>query len=151
MSAAAAAPAEVVRHPGEILRTDYLAQVSDMNQGELSFRLGVPRTKLNTLINNPSRRITPEMALRLSRFLGTRAEFWMYAQADFDLAQVRADERTMRSINQVRSLVRNLDLFRGQRVARGAAEAGDAPETTGTPRRLGEHVRTRVKPARRTA
>ena len=52
--------------------------------------LGVTRTTLSELVNE-RRGISPEMAVRLSKVFGGGAESWLVQQAQYDLAQVRAD------------------------------------------------------------
>ena len=52
--------------------------------------LGVTRTTLSELVNE-KRGISPEMAVRLSKVFGGGAESWLVQQAQYDLAQVRAD------------------------------------------------------------
>jgi addiction module HigA family antidote len=52
--------------------------------------LGVTRTTLSELVNE-KRGISPEMAVRLSRVFGGSAQSWLVQQAQYDLAQVRAD------------------------------------------------------------
>jgi len=52
--------------------------------------LGVTRTTLSELVNG-KRGISPEMAVRLSKVFGGSAESWLVQQAQYDLAQVRAD------------------------------------------------------------
>ncbi len=52
--------------------------------------LGVTRTTLSELVNG-RRGISPEMAVRLSKVFGGNAETWLIQQAQYDLANVRAD------------------------------------------------------------
>jgi len=52
--------------------------------------LGVTRTTLSELVNG-KRGISPEMAVRLCKVFGGSAESWLVQQAQYDLAQVRAD------------------------------------------------------------
>lgn len=52
--------------------------------------LGVTRTTLSELVN-AKRGISPEMAVRLSKVFGGSAQSWLVQQAQYDLAQVRAD------------------------------------------------------------
>ena len=52
--------------------------------------LGVTRSTLSELVNG-KRGISPEMAVRLSKVFGGSAETWLLQQAQYDLAQVRAD------------------------------------------------------------
>jgi antitoxin HigA-1 len=57
--------------------------------------LGVMRTTLSELVNE-KRGISPEMAVRLSQVFGGSAESWLTQQAQYDLAQVRADRIKLR-------------------------------------------------------
>jgi addiction module HigA family antidote len=52
--------------------------------------LGVTRTTLSELVNG-KRGISPEMAVRLSKVFGGSAESWLIQQAQYELANVRAD------------------------------------------------------------
>jgi antitoxin HigA-1 len=52
--------------------------------------LGVTRTKLSELVNG-KRGISAEMAVRLSKVFGGSAESWLVQQAQYELAQIRAD------------------------------------------------------------
>ena len=52
--------------------------------------LGVTRTTLSELVNG-RRGVSPEMAVRLSKAFGGSAESWLVQQAQYDLAQVRAE------------------------------------------------------------
>jgi len=59
--------------------------------------LGVTRTTLSELVNG-KRGISPEMAVRLSKVFGGSAESWLVQQAQYDLAQVRADRLNLRRL-----------------------------------------------------
>ena len=59
--------------------------------------LGVTRTTLSELVNE-KRGISPEMAVRLSKVFGGSAETWLVQQAQYDLAQVRADRLKLKSL-----------------------------------------------------
>ena len=59
--------------------------------------LGVTRTTLSELVNG-RRGISPEMAVRLSKVFGGSAEGWLTQQAQYDLAQVRADRIKLRRL-----------------------------------------------------
>ena len=72
-------------HPGEVLR-EYLPE--GMTVSDAAHRLGVSRQTLSALLNKRSG-ISAEMALRLSRSLGTSAEMWVSMQATYDLWQAR--------------------------------------------------------------
>ncbi|MBX3302878.1 MAG: HigA family addiction module antidote protein [Nitrospira sp.] len=65
---------------------------------EVAARLGVTRQNLNNLLNGKSG-ISPEMAIRLSKAFGSRAEVWLGLQMDYDLAEA---EKTASKIRVTR-------------------------------------------------
>ncbi len=74
-------------HPGEILREEFLTPLG-MSPHALAVKLHVPAPRINEIVRE-RRGITPDTALRLSRFFGTTPEFWMNLQASFDLKTAR--------------------------------------------------------------
>ena len=70
-------------HPGEILREEFLKPLG-LSQTRLGRDLGVSPRRINEIIHG-KRRVTADTALRLSRYFGTSAEFWLGLQADYDL------------------------------------------------------------------
>jgi addiction module HigA family antidote len=70
-------------HPGEILREEFLVPLH-LSANALAIALGVPAPRINDVARE-RRGITADTALRLSRYFGTSAEFWMGLQADYDL------------------------------------------------------------------
>ena len=70
-------------HPGEILQEEFLAPL-DISQNRLGKELGVSPRRINEIIHG-KRAITADTALRLSRFFGNSASFWLGLQMDFDL------------------------------------------------------------------
>ena len=74
-------------HPGETIREDVLKPL-DMSVNQLAKALKVDTARLNEIIRG-RRGITADTALRLSRYLGTSAEFWIGLQADYDLRVAR--------------------------------------------------------------
>ena len=74
-------------HPGEILREEVLEPLA-MSPYALAARLRVPRTRMERLAREETP-ITPDTALRLARYLGTTAEFWLRVQARYDLESMR--------------------------------------------------------------
>ena len=74
-------------HPGEILRHEFLEPLGVSAIG-LARAIGVPRTRIERLVKEQTG-VTPDTALRLSKALGTSAEFWMNLQANFDMATAR--------------------------------------------------------------
>lgn len=69
-------------HPGKMLRGELEAAAMSPHQASLAMR--IPANRL-TMILNGKRAITAETALRLARFFGTSAQFWMNLQSKYDL------------------------------------------------------------------
>lgn len=74
-------------HPGEILRADYLEPLG-LSVTEAARALGVTRKTLSAILNARAG-ISPAMAHRLSKALGTTPEFWVNLQMQYDLWQAR--------------------------------------------------------------
>lgn len=75
-------------HPGKILKRELLARELSANQ--LALALRVPSGRITSLLNG-KRSITPETALRLARYFGNTAQFWLNLQSRFDLATIEAE------------------------------------------------------------
>ncbi len=75
-------------HPGEILNGEL--EELDLSVSELARKIDVPTNRLSQIIRG-QRRVTADTALRLGRWFGTGAQFWMNLQSNFDLA-CAADE-----------------------------------------------------------
>ncbi len=73
-------------HPGLGLRDDI--EALSLSVAEAADALGVTRQQLYNVINGKSA-ITPEMAIRLEKGIGSSAENWIRLQATYDLAQAR--------------------------------------------------------------
>ena len=76
-------------HPGEILQTEFLEPMG-VSQYRLAVDLKIPHSRVTAIIRG-RRAITPDTALRLSRYFGTSAEFWIGLQQEFDLRKARAE------------------------------------------------------------
>lgn len=70
-------------HPGEVLREEFLNPLN-MSPGKLAKACGVPRTRIERIVAEEIA-ITADTALRLSRVLGTTADFWMNLQVAYDM------------------------------------------------------------------
>jgi antitoxin HigA-1 len=70
-------------HPGDILRHELEAREVSANQVALA--LGVPSGRIVEILNR-KRGISADTALRLARYIGTSAEFWMNLQSQYDLS-----------------------------------------------------------------
>lgn len=78
-------------HPGEILKYEFLEEMH-LTQQKLCEHIGVPIQRINQIING-KRGITPDTAWRLSMAFGNSPEFWMNAQASYDLSKTRPKEK----------------------------------------------------------
>ena len=74
-------------HPGEILREEFLLPMG-MTANSLALALRVPAPRINDVVRG-RRAISPDTALRLSRYFGVSAEFWMNLQTAYDLRMAR--------------------------------------------------------------
>lgn len=70
-------------HPGEMLLEEFLKPMG-LTQRELADAIHVPYQRINEVING-RRGITPSTALRLAKFFGVSADFWMNLQLRWDL------------------------------------------------------------------
>ena len=70
-------------HPGEVLREEFLVPLG-VNAHALAMALKVPAPRINDIVRE-RRSITPDTALRLARYFGTTAQFWLNLQASYDL------------------------------------------------------------------
>ena len=70
-------------HPGEVLREEIAAR--GLTAHALGLKLRVPANRLTEIIAG-KRGISPETALRLSRYFGPGAAFWLNLQSQYDLA-----------------------------------------------------------------
>ena len=70
-------------HPGEILLEEFLLPL-DLSAYALAKSLHVPRTRIERLVREETP-VTPDTALRLARYFGMTAEFWLGIQAHYDL------------------------------------------------------------------
>ena len=84
-------------HPGEILRDEL--EVLEMSAKAFAAALDVPGNRITAILNG-QRGVTADTALRLSRYLGTTAEFWLNLQKTFELrtAEIRTGKRITTSI-----------------------------------------------------
>ncbi|MEK9165933.1 MAG: HigA family addiction module antitoxin [Patescibacteria group bacterium] len=70
-------------HPGEILAEEFLKPLK-LTQYRLSKDINVPPRRINEIVHK-TRAITADTALRLARFFGTSAQFWLNLQSKYDL------------------------------------------------------------------
>ena len=72
-------------HPGEILNEEFLIPFG-ISAYRLSKDIGIPQTRISEILKG-NRRITADTALRLSRYFGNSAKFWLGLQDDFDIEE----------------------------------------------------------------
>ncbi len=73
-------------HPGEIL--DDELETLDISAAELARRIQVPANRVSQILHG-SRAVTADTALRLGRFFGTSAMFWINLQQHFELERAQ--------------------------------------------------------------
>lgn len=78
-------------HPGEILNEEFLAPL-EISAYKLSKDIGIPQTRISAIIKG-SRRITADTALRLSKYFGNSAKFWLGLQDDYDLEELSFNKK----------------------------------------------------------
>lgn len=90
-------------HPGEVIVEDVLAPLG-MSANRLAQALHVPTNRISEIAAG-RRAITADTALRLGRFLGTSAEFWLGLQSEYDLDAARHDgeKRIAREVRPIAS------------------------------------------------
>ncbi|MGQ0671900.1 MAG: HigA family addiction module antitoxin [Hyphomicrobium sp.] len=79
-------------HPGRLLKDDLEALGLTVN--EASKALGVTRQQLYRVLNGTSA-VTPTMAIRMEKAIGTSADTWLRMQAAYDLAEARLATTTL--------------------------------------------------------
>ena len=72
-------------HPGEILLEEFLLPL-EISAYRLSKDIAIPQTRISEIIKG-NRRITADTALRLSKYFGNSAKFWLGLQDDFDIEE----------------------------------------------------------------
>jgi addiction module HigA family antidote len=85
-------------HPGEVLREEFLAPL-EMSGSALAAALKVPANRINGILGE-SRAVTADTALRLARYFGMTAEFWMNLQKTYELrvAERQVGSRVRRDV-----------------------------------------------------
>ncbi|MCU0376340.1 MAG: HigA family addiction module antitoxin [Chitinophagaceae bacterium] len=84
-------------HPGEVLFEAFLMPLN-MSAYKLAKNIDIPQTRISQIIKG-KRRITADTALRLSKYFGNSAKFWLGVQDDYDIeAEMLAKKETLSSI-----------------------------------------------------
>ena len=86
-------------HPGEILKEEFL-DAFGLTAGKLARALNVPRTRIERIVKGV-RVVSPDTALRLSRYFGNTPEFWLNLQRSYDLAVARQDTELANDLDHI--------------------------------------------------
>lgn len=70
-------------HPGEVLMEDFIKGF-EITQNKLAVAIGVPPRRINEIVHG-KRSITADTALRLGKYFGTSAQFWLNLQDHYNL------------------------------------------------------------------
>ena len=90
-------------HPGEILLEEFLNPL-EISQYRISKEINVPARRINEIVHG-KRSITADTALRLAKYLGNSAQFWMNLQSHYDL-EVQNDEVS----NEIEKYIKPLNI-----------------------------------------
>lgn len=77
-----------VSHPGRLLRRELVARKLSANR--LSLDIGVPSGRITDILNG-RRAISADTAVRLGRYFGNSAKFWLDVQSQYDIAVVERE------------------------------------------------------------
>ncbi|MCW5959204.1 MAG: HigA family addiction module antidote protein [Pyrinomonadaceae bacterium] len=87
-------------HPGEMLREEFLTPMS-LTQKELADAILVPYQRVNEIVAG-KRGVTPATALRLGKYFGTSADFWLNLQIKYDLFLAhKKEKKALEKISQI--------------------------------------------------
>jgi len=90
-------------HPGEILLEEFLNPL-EISAYRLSKDIGIPQTRISEIVKG-NRRISADTALRLSKYFGNSAKFWLGLQDDFDLEEEGVEKKNI--LNSIKQYTRN--------------------------------------------
>ena len=79
-------------HPGEVLMEEFLVPLN-ITAYRLSKDIDIPQTRVSAILKG-KRRITANTALRLSKYFGNSAKFWLGLQDDFDIEEEQVTKKT---------------------------------------------------------
>ena len=90
-------------HPGEVLLEEFLKPM-EISAYRLAKETFIPQTRISEIIKG-KRRITADTALRLAKFFGTTAKFWLGMQDDYDLEEEKNNKE--KEINSIKPIEGN--------------------------------------------
>ncbi|MBZ9779622.1 HigA family addiction module antidote protein [Psychroflexus sp. CAK8W] len=88
-------------HPGEILLYEFLEPL-EISAYRLSKDLKIPQTRISEIVKG-RRRITADTALRLSKYFGNSAKFWLGLQDDYDIEEGKENKQS--ELNEIKQFV----------------------------------------------
>jgi addiction module HigA family antidote len=77
-----------VVHPGRLLKRELAAR--ELSANRLSLDIGVPSGRITDILNG-RRSITADTAVRLGRYFGNSAQFWLDLQSQYDIALIESE------------------------------------------------------------
>jgi addiction module HigA family antidote len=77
-----------VVHPGRLLKRELIAR--ELSANRLALDVGVPSGRITDILNG-RRSITADTAVRLGRYFGNSAQFWLDLQSQYDIAVVERE------------------------------------------------------------
>jgi addiction module HigA family antidote len=80
-----------IKVPGEVLKNEFLA-VYQLTISKVAKEISISSAQLNNIVNN-KQKISIPVALRLAKFFGTTAEYWIELQNAYDLSQAVKDSK----------------------------------------------------------
>ena len=87
-------------HPGEVLLEDFIEGFG-ITQNKLAVSIRVPPRRINEIVHG-KRAVTADTALRLGKYFGTTAQFWLNLQTHYDLDL--AEDRVAGQIDAIKPL-----------------------------------------------
>lgn len=91
-------------HPGEILSAEFLIPFN-ITAYKLAKDIEIPQTRVSAILKG-NRKITADTALRLSKYFGNSAKFWLGLQDDFDIEEeILSKGSTLKSIKALNAKV----------------------------------------------
>ena len=81
----------VTTHPGTVLSQEFLKPL-EISHNKLAMDIHVPAKRVGDIVHG-RRSVTPDTALRLARYFGTSAEFWLNLQLSYDLSKTRLERQ----------------------------------------------------------
>ena len=90
-------------HPGEVLLHEFLGPL-EISAYRLSKDLLIPQTRISQILKG-NRRITADTALRLSKYFGNSAKFWLGMQDDYDIEEEKKSKEV--ELNEIKHFENN--------------------------------------------